>query len=128
MALDFNEIVLAGNVGREPELRTTQSGQSVCNFSVGETERYRQDDDWKSRTQWWRIVVWGQQAERLSDTLNKGDVVIVVGRVKVGAYEKNGLEIPTIEVNAKMVRSMPKRDEKPKRGFEPPPQQDDIPF
>lgn len=134
MALDFNQIIVAGNVGREPELRYTQSGQAILAFSVGETKRYQKDGEWKSRTQWWQIQVWGDQGVNLESRLSVGDTVVIVGQVIMGSYEKHGLEIPTWQVNAKMVRVLPKdredkqKETKAKKGYEPPPPEDDLPF
>lgn len=78
----FNRIIIAGNLGQDPELRYTSSGQAVANLSVATSESYtdaqgqRQD-----RTTWWRVSVWGKQAEACSQYLTKGRQVLVEGHI-----------------------------------------------
>ena len=55
----YNKVTILGNLGRDPELRTTPAGNSVANFSVATTDKWGQGEDRQERTEWHRVVVWG---------------------------------------------------------------------
>jgi len=71
----MNTIVIEGNLGRDPELRITSNAKSVCTFSVADTSG--KDD--RKVTQWWRVEMWGDDADAAADTLRKGNRVKVTG-------------------------------------------------
>ncbi len=63
--MTMNKVILVGNLGADPEVRYTQSGAAVCNLRIATNERVRdQDGNWGDRTEWHRLVVFGNQAER----------------------------------------------------------------
>lgn len=69
-----NKVILVGNLGRDPELRYTQSGQAVATFSIATTDRWRDKEGAnQERTEWHRIVVWGKSAENCAQYLQKGE-------------------------------------------------------
>ena len=67
-----NKVVLIGNLGRDPELLHTQSGQALARLSVATNEVWTKDGERQRRTEWHRVVVWGPPAERLTAQLQKG--------------------------------------------------------
>jgi len=78
----YQKIYLAGNLGREPELRYTPNGTPVSSFSVATNEQWTDPDgQLQKRTTWWRVSVWGKQAETTSEFLNKGSQVFIEGRM-----------------------------------------------
>ena len=78
----YEKIFLAGNLGRDPEMRYTPNGTAVTNFSVATDERWTtQDGQQQERTIWWRVKVWGSQAETVSQYLSKGSRVFIEGRM-----------------------------------------------
>jgi single-strand DNA-binding protein len=78
----YERIFLAGNLGQDPELRYTPNGTPVTNFSVATNERWTgQDGEQQQRTIWWRVTVWGKQAETVSQYLSKGSQVFIEGRM-----------------------------------------------
>lgn len=78
----YQKIVLVGNLGRDPEMRYTADGTPVTNLSVATTERWTgQDGQPQERTAWWRVSVWGKQAEAVNQYLSKGRQVLVEGRM-----------------------------------------------
>jgi single-strand DNA-binding protein len=78
----YERIFLAGNLGQDPELRYTPNGTPMTNFSVATNERWTgQDGKQQERTIWWRVTVWGKQAETVSQYLSKGSQVFVEGRL-----------------------------------------------
>jgi single-strand DNA-binding protein len=97
-----NKVILVGNLGRDPELRYTQNGSAVANFTLATNERWRdKDGNNQERTEWHRIVVWGRAAENCAQYLQKGRSVYVEGRLQTREWEdKDGNKRSTTEVNA----------------------------
>ena len=102
----MNKVILIGNLGGDPELRYTQSGTAVCNFSVATNETWRdKEGNEQSNTEWHRIVVWGKQAESCEQYLSTGSQVCVEGKIKTNKWEnKEGEKRETKEVTANRVQ------------------------
>jgi single-strand DNA-binding protein len=101
-----NKVILVGNLGRDPELRYTQSGQAVANFTLATTERFStRDGDRQERTEWHRIVAWGRTAELCAQYLSKGRSVYIEGRLQTREWEdKEGQKRRTTEITAQTVQ------------------------
>jgi single-strand DNA-binding protein len=100
--MSFNKIIVVGNLGRDPEMRYTPQGTPVCNFTVASNER-RKDKAGEQQdvTTWFRVTVWGKQAEAVSKYLTKGRSVYVEGRLHVEEWsDRDGKQRYTLEVNA----------------------------
>jgi single-strand DNA-binding protein len=83
-----NKVILIGNLGRDPEVRTTPSGQTVASFSVATSESFNDRSGARQeRTDWHNITVWGKQAEICSQYLKKGRSVYIEGRISYSQYE-----------------------------------------
>lgn len=81
---------IAGNVGRDPELRFTQGGQGVTNFSVAVSRSYKdRSDEWQEVTSWFNVTAWGQFGENLAATITKGMRVVLVGRFEQRSWEND---------------------------------------
>ena len=93
MAQSINHIIVSGNVGNEPQLRTTQNGFSVLNMSVANS-RSKKDPQTGQYTQaepnWINVSAYGKTAESLSNMLHKGSSVIVEGELRVNEFTKDG--------------------------------------
>ena len=100
-----NKAILVGNLGRDPELRQTPSGQSVCNFTVATSESWTdRNGERVERTEWHRIVAWGKTGELCAQYLSKGRTVYVEGRIQTREWEdKDGNKRYTTEINAQNV-------------------------
>lgn len=83
-----NKVIILGNLGRDPELRYTASGQAVANFSVATSDRWTDKNSGQpqERTEWHRIVVWGKQGENCGKYLKKGRSVYIEGRLQTREY------------------------------------------
>ena len=80
----YQKIIIAGNLGGDPELRYTQDGTPVANFSVATNRRWtNQDGSRGEETVWFRVSVWRRQAETCNEFLRKGRQVLVEGRMNV---------------------------------------------
>jgi single-strand DNA-binding protein len=100
--MSFNKIILVGNLGRDPELRYTPQGTPVCSFTLATNER-RKDKAGESQdvTTWFRVTLWGRQAETASQYLTKGRPVYVEGRLRVEEWtDRDGKPRHTLEVHA----------------------------
>lgn len=84
--LNMNRVTLVGNVGNDPEIRTTRSGDKVARFSLATTQRRQRGTDSFDETTWHRIVVFGGLAEVAESYLRKGDPVMLEGRISYRSY------------------------------------------
>lgn len=82
-----NSITAVGNLTRDPELRFTQSGQAICNFSVASSRRFKKGDDWEEQTTFFNCTAWAELGENVASSLTKGTRVIVSGRMDQRSYE-----------------------------------------
>ncbi len=116
--MSLNKCMIIGNLGRDPEMRYTPSGQAVTQFSVATNRNYRDPQgEWQSETEWFRVVVWGDQGERVAEYLRKGHKVYVEGRIQTRQWEdQSGNKRYTTELIANRVTSLERRD----REGEPP--------
>lgn len=147
----LNSARIIGYVGQDPEVRYTQGGQAVSNFSVATSEKWKdRDGKIQERTEWHRIVVWGKQAESCAEYLRKGRQVYVDGRIQTREWEdKDDNKRYTTEIVAMRVLFLGKdgsdssggqqpqqrggggfRQQRGGRGRDqgPPPDDSDIPF
>lgn len=115
----YQTIILIGNLGKNPEMRFTPSGQPVTTFSVATNRRYKGTNGQPvTETTWFRITIWGVQAEACNDFLHKGSKVLVEGRLtpdpETGGphiWENNGKVGASFEVNASVVRFLSGRED-----------------
>ena len=85
----INKVILVGHLGRDPEVRSTQSGTPVANFTMATHRRWtnRETGERNEETEWHRIVVWGRQAEIAGQYLRRGRQVYVEGRLQTREWE-----------------------------------------
>lgn len=101
MARSVNQVILMGNLTRDPELRQTPSGQSVVSFSLALNRAYKdQSGDWQEATDYIDVVAWGPLAERVSQYVTKGRRVLVQGRLQSRSWEQDGQKRSKVEVLA----------------------------
>lgn len=108
----YQHITLVGNLGRDPELRYTPAGQPVTDLSVATKEVWKdQAGEKKDRTTWWKVSVWGKQAENCNQFLTKGSRVLVEGTMRGDEsgnprtyQKKDGTTGSSYEITAKEVR------------------------
>lgn len=83
-----NKVILIGNLGRDPEVRSTPSGQPVASFTLATSRRWRDKSGQKQeQTEWHSIVVWGKQAEIAGQYLTKGKQVYIEGRLQTRSWD-----------------------------------------
>lgn len=87
----LNKVTLIGNLGKDPESKQLQGGDTVCNFSIATTEKYTDKAGNKvEQTEWHNIVAWRKLAEIAAKYLKKGSKVYVEGKIKTRSWEQNG--------------------------------------
>lgn len=104
MARSFNQVILMGNLTRDPELRQTPNGHSVASFGLALNRSYKgTDGNWQEATDFIDIVAWGPLGERVSQYLTKGRPCLVNGRLQSRAWEQDGQKRSKVEVVAQDV-------------------------
>jgi len=101
----LNKVMLIGNVGSDPEMRYTPNGKAVTSFRMATNYRYiGSDGERKEETEWFRVSVWGKQAESCNQFLSKGRRVYVEGRLHSRSWEgQDGQMRTSLEVSANRV-------------------------
>lgn len=117
MARSFNQVVLMGNLTRDPELRSTPNGQSVCSFSLALNRSYKgADGNWQEATDYVDVTAWGALGERVAQYVTKGRPVLVSGRLQSRSWEQDGQKRSKVEVVANDVTFLGGRSEPSESG------------
>lgn len=105
MADGLNRVMLLGNLGADPELRSTNSGESVLRLRIATNERYQdRNKEWQDRTEWHSVTVWGKRAEALHRILSKGSNLFIEGSLRTSSYDdKEGVKRYKTEIVAKEI-------------------------
>jgi single-strand DNA-binding protein len=109
--MSLNRAIIIGRIGQDPKMASTQSGQSVANFSMATDESYKDSNGNKiEKAEWHRIVVWGKQAEFANNYLRKGRLVLVEGKIQTRKWQnKEGQDQYTTEIVAQRVSPLDKK-------------------
>ena len=89
----INKVILVGNLGKDPEVRYTQDGRAVAQFSIATSEEWKDKNTGEKRekTEWHRVVAFGRLGEICGEYLSKGRQVYIEGRLQTSSYEKDGI-------------------------------------
>jgi single-strand DNA-binding protein len=88
MAKSVNKVILLGNVGKDPEIRSTGSGMTVANFSIATSERIKgADGQWTDKTEWHSLVAFQRTAEIIRDYVKKGTKLYIEGRLQTSSWD-----------------------------------------
>ena len=101
MSRSVNKVILVGNIGRDPDIQTTNGGTKVAHVSLATSRRVPRNGSFEDRTEWHRLTMWDRLAQLAEDYVRKGDRVYVEGRIEYDSFEKNGVTIPTAEVQVR---------------------------
>ena len=96
----INKVILVGNLGKDPEVRTLENGAKVANFTLATSETYKNKDGQKvTQTEWHNIVLWRGLAEIAEKYLKKGNQVYIEGKIRLRSWEdKDGVKRYTTEI------------------------------
>jgi single-strand DNA-binding protein len=104
--------MIIGNLGADPEMRYTPSGRPVTQFNVAvnQSTKNQQTNEWVEATDWFRVSVWGDRAERAAESLRKGNRVFVEGRFRTREFEgRDGQKRMSLEITADSLVSLERR-------------------
>jgi single-strand DNA-binding protein len=118
MSGSLNKVILIGNLGRDPEVKMTPSGQPLARFSLATTETWRsQSGEKQSRTEWHNVVVWGKLAETAERYLRKGKQVMVEGRIQYREYtDQSGVKKTYTDIRCDNFVMLGRTDEGSRQG------------
>lgn len=137
MSGSVNKVIIIGRLGKDPELRRTQSGTAVCSFTVATSSKHTDKQGQAvEETEWHNIVAWSKTAELCCQYIFKGSKVYIEGRLKTRSWDDNGQKRYTTEIVANDVKFL---DSKPssggqqqgfqqQQGFTPQQDEPDLPF
>lgn len=109
-ATNINRVVMTGNLTRDPELRTTPSGTSVCSLRLACNTRRKQGDQWVDKPNYFDVTVWGAHGENCAQYLSKGRPVAVDGRLEWREWEdKEGNKRQAVDIIADTVQFLGSR-------------------
>jgi len=93
----FQQIIIIGNLGRDPELRYTPAGKAVCSFSVAVTTKWGDNE----HTEWFNCTAWDKAGEIINQYCAKGKQIQVVGTLKTEEYEKDGEKRKSVKLTVR---------------------------
>lgn len=108
----FNRVILIGNLTKDPDVRYTAGGTAVATIRLAVSSKFRQADEQKEETLFIDVVTFGKQAEVCGQYLNKGNPVLVEGRLRERKWESEGVQKSKFEVLANTVRFLPRKEQR----------------
>lgn len=133
--MGINKVILVGNVGRDPEVKSLPSGTRLATFSLATTDRRSKDENGNPRTEWHNLVAWSGLADVVERFVTKGKQLYVEGQIRTRSYEQDGQKKYFTEIHIQEMELLGSRgssdgggfrDPGPAGGF--PDDGDDVPF
>jgi single-strand DNA-binding protein len=110
--MNINRVVLTGNLTRDPETSATPGGLSICKLGIAvNTRRKNSDGGWEEKPNYFRVTVFGRQAESCGQYLKKGRPVAIDGRLEWSQWERDGQKRESVDIIADTVQFLGGRDE-----------------
>lgn len=107
--MSLNSVNIMGNLTRDPELKYTPSGKTVCSLSIANNRVYTSKGEKTAEVSYFDVEVWGAAAENCSKYLTKGSGIIVEGRLRQDRWEKDGKTQSRVRIIANNIHFMPKK-------------------
>ena len=124
-----NKVILIGNLGNDPEVRTLENGTKVATLSIATSESYTdKDGNRQEQTEWHRVVYWRKTAEIVEKYVKKGSKIFVEGRLKTRSWtDKDNITRYTTEIVGDRLQMLDRREGGGNGSFPPPPSSSDAP-
>ena len=108
-----NKVMIIGRLGKDPEVRYTQDGAAVANFSIATSESWKDKESGQKmeKTEWHNIVVWKRLAEICGEFLKKGKEVYIEGKLQTSSWEKDGVKRYKTEIHASYMQMLGSKDD-----------------
>jgi single-strand DNA-binding protein len=109
--MNINRVVLTGNLTRDPELSSTGTGLAICKLGIAVNTRRKSGDQWEEKPNFFRVTVFGRQAESCHQYLKKGRPVAIDGRLEWSQWERDGQKRESVDIIADTVQFLGGRDD-----------------
>jgi single-strand DNA-binding protein len=109
--MSLNSVNIMGNLTKDPEIKSTPSGKSVCSMSIANNRIYSKGNERVTEVSYFDVEAWGPIAENCAKYLKKGSGIIVEGRLKQDRWEKDGKTQSRVRISANSIHFMPKKSE-----------------
>ena len=117
----INTWTVSGNLTRDPELRSTQGGTSVCSLRIAHNDRYKDSGgEWRDRSHFFDVSIWGGMGEWVANNLEKGMQVVVSGRAQWREWEKDGNKRQAVQLVADSIVPVDRKENGRQRSDAPP--------
>lgn len=109
----FNKVIQLGNLTRDPELKYAPNGMAVARFAIAVNSRVKRGDGWEDKVDYFDVVTFGKTAENCNEYLNRGDSVLIEGKLNQQRWDDKatGQKRSKVEIYAQTVTFMPKRQQ-----------------
>jgi single-strand DNA-binding protein len=118
----INNVVISGNLVRDPELKYLPTGSAICYLTVAVNRKYKSGETWKEEVSFFDVVVFGKSAEYCVENLHKGNGTVVSGRLKQETWETDGVKKSRVKIVADQVQFLKAKENKENA------EEDAIPF
>ena len=126
--MSINNVSIAGNLTRDPEIRVTQGGTAVLSFGIAVNDRRKNaSGQWEDVPNFFECVTFGNRATALSDILTKGMKVAIAGKLHYSSWEKDGQKHSKVDIIAQEIELMQNRKPQQQQGYQPPQQAQPAP-
>jgi single-strand DNA-binding protein len=98
LSRSVNRVILVGNAGADPDVRRTSTGRTVAHISLATNRVFLREGEEQRRTDWHRLTFWSGAADTVERYVRRGSRIYVEGRLEYGAYDREGVSIPTADV------------------------------
>ena len=113
----LNKVLLIGNVGKDPEIKTFASGNKVANITLATTERYKdRNGEQKEETEWHSVQAFGKLADVVERFVHKGSLLYLDGKIRTRSYEADGRTMYRTEILADHIQILDRRENRPALG------------
>ncbi|MBU2061156.1 MAG: single-stranded DNA-binding protein [Bacteroidetes bacterium] len=119
--MEINKIFISGNLTKDAELKYTKTGIALCTLNIASNRSYKKGDEWKTEVTFIKVNVWDSQGEICADQLQKGQPVIVEGRLDMNTWEKEGVKKSELFITAHTVKFILKPPKKENNEVPEPP-------
>ena len=117
----LNRVILVGRVGKDPEVMFAKSGTAICSLSLATSEKFK--DVQEAKTEWHKLVIFGDRAERAKEFISKGQLLLIEGKLSTRSYEKDGVKRYSTDVVVDNWTTLGKKTESDKQE-----EDDSLPF
>ena len=113
----LNKVLLIGNVGKDPEIKTFASGNKVASITLATTERYKdRNGEQKEETEWHSVQAFGKLADVVERFVHKGSLLYLDGKIRTRSYEADGRTMYRTEILADHIQMLDRRENRPALG------------